>query len=194
MFGRNIYTGVIFKSKRNNNNRLVASWGPFLILTNTLKLSFLKAMRTIQLSLISNSFSLLFPTTGARTHALTGIKAHPFFKHFDFGPSLRLNAAPYLPPIKHPTDTSNFEPVDDGALAVRQARHGRERGGHADDERLNHSNNSMLHEFTFRRFFDEATQSTDNFLYDRDRPGFTSLIRSIADRHEKIAEATTRDR
>jgi hypothetical protein len=146
-------------------------------------------MWAIQLSLISNSFSLLLPTTGARTHALTGIKAHPFFKHFDFGPRLRLSAAPYLPPLKHPTDTSNFEPVDDGALAVRQARHGR-----ADHARLNHSNNSMLREFTFRRFFDEATQSTDNFLCDRDRPGFTSLISSIADRHEQIAEATTRDR
>lgn len=51
-----------------------------------------------------------------------GIKAHEFFKSFDFGPSLRIKEAPYVPILKHPTDTSNFEPVDNIALADRKAR------------------------------------------------------------------------
>lgn len=91
--------------------------------------------------------------------------------------------------------------MDDSALASRQARHGRERHGYAEDEKSSYSNNSMLYEFTFRRFFDEATQSTDTFLYDRDKMAsassqagsFTSLIRSMtaADKqqdHQMIAE------
>lgn len=51
-----------------------------------------------------------------------GIKAHAFFKNFDFGPNLRKSVSPYIPVIRHPTDTSNFEPIDHSMLADRQAR------------------------------------------------------------------------
>ncbi len=51
-----------------------------------------------------------------------GIKAHVFFETFDFGPTLRKTKAPYMPQIKHQTDTSNFDPIDENALAERRAR------------------------------------------------------------------------
>ncbi|KAI2796404.1 Serine/threonine-protein kinase lats1 [Blomia tropicalis] len=40
------------------------------------------------------------------------IKAHPFFKTIDFKSDLRSQEADYVPIIKHPTDTSNFDPID----------------------------------------------------------------------------------
>ena len=51
-----------------------------------------------------------------------GIKAHPFFAAFDFGPQLRRSKAPYTPTIKHACDTSNFEPIDHALVAKRRAR------------------------------------------------------------------------
>jgi serine/threonine protein kinase len=51
-----------------------------------------------------------------------GIKAHPFFVGFDFGPQLRRSKAPYTPTIKHAYDTSNFEPIDHALVAKRRAR------------------------------------------------------------------------
>lgn len=39
------------------------------------------------------------------------IKAHPFFKNFNFN-DLRKQEAPYKPKFKHALDTSNFDPVE----------------------------------------------------------------------------------
>lgn len=71
------------------------------------------------------------------------IKAHPFFKGVDFA-TLRKQQSPFVPQIKHPTDTSYFDPVDAGRLAQN-------------DDALPSSEfpNHALLDFTFRRFFDE---------------------------------------
>ncbi|KAM4713741.1 serine/threonine-protein kinase LATS1 isoform 1-T2 [Anableps anableps] len=82
------------------------------------------------------------------------IKAHPFFKSVNFSSDLRQQAAPYIPTIGHPTDTSNFDPVEPDKLRK------------SDDE-SNHNDTlsgwfrngkhpeHAFYEFTFRRFFDD---------------------------------------
>lgn len=112
-----------------------------------------------------------------------GIKAHSFFKNFDFGPNLRRSRAPYVPSIKHPTDTSNFETIDHSRLTDWQTKRQRNRllaqqqiaaasnplTPPSSQGNQPYSNNGgdlkgvsgytsepILYEFTFRRFFDEA--------------------------------------
>jgi hypothetical protein len=93
------------------------------------------------------------------------IKSHPFFRNFDFGPNLRRSKAPYIPTILHPTDTSNFEPIDHSIIAKRQARldeinrHQLMLRQHQSSDLNDSQASPMLYEFTFRRFFDEASSS-----------------------------------
>lgn len=88
------------------------------------------------------------------------IKKHPFFKGFDFTANIRKTKAPYVPVIKYPTDTSNFDPVDiDFAHDYenndympcsedQQKESGKRR---AKDKKIPEH---AFFEFTFRRFFD----------------------------------------
>lgn len=73
------------------------------------------------------------------------IKKHPFFEGLTFT-DLRKQRAPYKPPIKHETDTSNFDSVDD----IEQHHH--------DDEDFRNGKypEHAFVEFTFRRFFDDC--------------------------------------
>ena len=99
------------------------------------------------------------------------IKTHSFFKNFDFGPNLRRTKAPYIPSISHPTDTSNFETVKENVIADRIAKleeMNRNQQRNLFNHDINESGNTsisnislnpMLYEFTFRRFFDEATDN-----------------------------------
>ncbi|XP_057594046.1 serine/threonine-protein kinase LATS1 isoform X1 [Hippopotamus amphibius kiboko] len=83
------------------------------------------------------------------------IKAHPFFKTIDFSSDLRQQSASYIPKITHPTDTSNFDPVDPEKL----------RSDDSEEESVNDTLNGWykngkhpehaFYEFTFRRFFDD---------------------------------------
>ena len=69
--------------------------------------------------------------------------------------------APFLPQIKYPTDTSNFDPVpviEDRILKANQGPKGNKRALSSVNK------NQMLYEFTFRRFFDEAC-SENFFVY-----------------------------
>jgi serine/threonine protein kinase len=127
-----------------------------------------------------------------------GIKAHSFFKNFDFGPNLRKSKAPYIPIIKHATDTSNFEPIDHSILLNRKARieemsrnqQQRNLANHRlfdsknapfFNNNLNNSyNNPMLYEFTFRRFFDEAHTTDSIFKHNDESNSFKSFIKSMS--------------
>ncbi|KAM5229189.1 serine/threonine-protein kinase LATS1 [Ctenodactylus gundi] len=83
------------------------------------------------------------------------IKAHPFFKTIDFSSDLRQQSASYIPKIAHPTDTSNFDPVDPDKLWSDDN----------EEENVNDTLNGWykngkhpehaFYEFTFRRFFDD---------------------------------------
>lgn len=83
------------------------------------------------------------------------IKAHPFFKTIDFSSDLRQQSASYIPKITHPTDTSNFDPVDPDKLW----------SDGNEEENINDTLNGWykngkhpehaFYEFTFRRFFDD---------------------------------------
>lgn len=77
------------------------------------------------------------------------VKAHPFFKSIDFGKNLRTQKAPYVPKIDHPTDTSNFDPVDPDKM------HNSADSWGSDDFMDTGKPHHGFFEFTFRRFFDD---------------------------------------
>ncbi|OQR71086.1 hypothetical protein BIW11_11214 [Tropilaelaps mercedesae] len=83
----------------------------------------------------------------------TEIKAHPFFAGIDFEGGVRKTTAPYIPQIRYPADTSNFDKyemplsgMDDAAKGLNGMPPERD-GEHA------------FLEFTFRRFFDDGGQA-----------------------------------
>ncbi|XP_053148156.1 serine/threonine-protein kinase LATS1 isoform X2 [Hemicordylus capensis] len=82
------------------------------------------------------------------------IKAHPFFKSIDFSSDLRQQPASFIPKITHPTDTSNFDPVDPDKLWSE------DKEGNVNDTLNGWYKNGKhpehaFYEFTFRRFFDD---------------------------------------
>ncbi|XP_070589800.1 serine/threonine-protein kinase LATS1 isoform X2 [Erythrolamprus reginae] len=82
------------------------------------------------------------------------IKAHPFFKSIDFSSDLRQQPAFYIPKITHPTDTSNFDPIDPDKLWSE------DKEGNVNDTLNGWYKNGKhpehaFYEFTFRRFFDD---------------------------------------
>ncbi|XP_036622691.1 serine/threonine-protein kinase LATS1 [Trichosurus vulpecula] len=83
------------------------------------------------------------------------IKAHPFFKAIDFSSDLRQQSASYIPKITHPTDTSNFDPVDPDKLWSEDNDEGNINdtlnGWYKNGKHPEHA----FYEFTFRRFFDD---------------------------------------
>ena len=118
------------------------------------------------------------------------IQGHSFFKNFDFGPNLRRTKAPYIPSISHPTDTSNFETVKDCVIADRMAKleeMNRNQQRNLLSHNINESGNTsinnislnpMLYEFTFRRFFDEATDNMHRS--NEENNGLKHFIKSVS--------------
>lgn len=78
------------------------------------------------------------------------IKVHPFFASVDFEAGLRNKPAPYIPNIRYPSDTSNFDPVDDLVLDKPAPGPPEPNGRHPEH---------AFFEFTFRRFFDDGGQA-----------------------------------
>lgn len=81
-------------------------------------------------------------------HGADEIKQHAFFAAVKFD-ALRQTKAPYIPQIRYPTDTSNFDSVDENKLNSLEARR--------DVTTLENGypEHAFL-EFTFKRFFDEG--------------------------------------
>ncbi|KAK3857347.1 hypothetical protein Pcinc_036399 [Petrolisthes cinctipes] len=79
------------------------------------------------------------------------VKDHPFIESLDFEGGLRKQQALYLPKIKHPTDTSNFDAIDPDKLRPSEPNE-------SEDDWVNNSNQPLhaFFEFTFRRFFDST--------------------------------------
>lgn len=79
------------------------------------------------------------------------IKFHPFLKQIDWTKELRSQQAPFEPKIIHPTDTSNFDPIDPDKL--------RDSDDSSFSEVISSDSSKPFHhgffEFTFRRFFDD---------------------------------------
>nr|XP_056714688.1 serine/threonine-protein kinase LATS2 [Euleptes europaea] len=82
------------------------------------------------------------------------IKAHLFFDSIEFSTDCRRQPAPYIPKISHPTDTSNFDPVEEDGPWEDTS----EDSTRAWDPQVSSSGKHTEHafyEFTFRRFFDD---------------------------------------
>jgi serine/threonine-protein kinase LATS1/2 len=81
------------------------------------------------------------------------VKSHMFFASVDFDSGLRRSQAPFVPEIRFPTDTSNFDPCD---------------GDKPDDTESSPYESNQFHgffEFTFRRFFDDAYNEDGGPVY-----------------------------
>lgn len=80
------------------------------------------------------------------------IKKHPFFFGVDWLSCLKDKPPPYIPNIKHATDTSNFDPVTekDTDDEIDEAREQEKK------RILDKGPQHAFYEFTFRRFFDEG--------------------------------------
>ena len=80
------------------------------------------------------------------------IKSHQFFKDIHFE-GLRRQKASYIPVIKHPTDTSNFDPIDsEESLSDSDTDDVPKSSCYENGKHPEHA----FYEFTFRRFFDEG--------------------------------------
>jgi len=73
------------------------------------------------------------------------VKSHPFLNSVNFEAGLRRITAPFIPKIRHPTDTSNFDPCD-----------GDKMNDPTDSSPFDSNQFHGFFEFTFRRFFDDA--------------------------------------
>lgn len=80
------------------------------------------------------------------------IKSHSFFNQIDFSKDLRSQQAPFEPKIIHPTDTSNFDPIDPDRLHDSTSDADDSFGEVIDSSKPFHHG---FFEFTFRRFFDD---------------------------------------
>ena len=93
------------------------------------------------------------------------LKNHPFFGDIDFDGGLRKQPALYIPKIKHPTDTSNFDPIDPDRLRPSEPNE-------SDLEWVNSSNQPVhgFFEFTFRRFFESTPGGSGSEDRDNQNP------------------------
>lgn len=80
------------------------------------------------------------------------IKNHGFFNQIDWTKELRSQQAPFEPKIIHPTDTSNFDPIDPDKLRDSTSDADDSFGDEFIDSKPWHHG---FFEFTFRRFFDD---------------------------------------
>uniref|UniRef100_A0A915J0I8 non-specific serine/threonine protein kinase n=1 Tax=Romanomermis culicivorax TaxID=13658 RepID=A0A915J0I8_ROMCU len=91
-----------------------------------------------------------------RLPGATDIKQHQFFQNTDWE-NLRRMKAPYKPEISHPTDTSNFDPVE---VVRRDDDENSNCNTRESDDSMSMNNRKQaptvdhaFYEFTFRRFF-----------------------------------------
>jgi len=89
------------------------------------------------------------------------LKRHAYFDGVSFD-DIRRRPAPYIPPVAHPADTSNFdvaEPIQSTSPSTERRTPSREAGGETAgaDDGGGDGHHAFL-EFTFRRFFDDDNE------------------------------------
>lgn len=109
-----------------------------------------------QLSPEANSLIRALCTSQEKRLGVKGayeIKAHPFFSGIDFEGGVRKTTAPYIPQIRYPADTSNFDKYEMPLSGMDDATKGL--NGMPPERDGDHA----FLEFTFRRFFDDGGQA-----------------------------------
>lgn len=84
------------------------------------------------------------------------IKQHPYFSGVNFS-TIHQEKAPYIPTIRNPTDTSNFDPVPENMCNGSDSD-----GNTPDEEDTKKGPEYAFYEFTFRHFFDDGGIANSN--------------------------------
>ena len=100
------------------------------------------------------------------------IKGHPYFSGVDFM-CLHQQTAPYVPTIRNPTDTSNFDPVPEEAIMDSDPEDQVE--ANSAGARKEGGPEYAFYEFTFRHFFDDGGLVNPNTEFDSNEPANTTV-------------------
>ena len=115
------------------------------------------------------------------------IKKHPFFFDVDWINCLKNKPPPYIPKIKHPTDTSNFDPVPE-----KETDNDDDKANEEEKQRiLDKAPQHAFYEFTFRRFFDEGGHPQAFCFEDDSRGGKQSLQSEMSYQSNKRSVTTS---
>ncbi len=122
-------------------------------------------------------------------HGTDEIRKHPFFDGLNWADGLKSEPAPFIPKIRHATDTSNFDPVPEKeANADNDDRNNEEKR-----EILEKGPQHAFYEFTFRRFFDEGGYPQEITMGDDAKP-FTDTTSNGTTSQNNKRSATQSDK
>ena len=123
----------------------VLRWRDYLEIPRSPRIS--KEAQDLILGLITSADRRLGGNDGGSQE----IKEHPFFASIDWSLDIRQQQAAFVPSILNPTDTSNFDPIDDDDSDDSEEEEAPAAPGAGGIDDPNSGNYIRLFDFTFRR-------------------------------------------